>query len=160
VDYNINFGNGTTANKFVWNDTNVTYAKEGKYTMTITGRDSTSGCSGEGQVTIEVTSEANAQLPNVFTPNGDGKNDAFKPDMDAVCPENDEEGKTCWNGIESFKGTIFNRWGNQVYQWNEWDNAWRGENASPGTYYYVIEAVGDNGKNVEYKGQVTLLLED
>ncbi|MFB6258311.1 MAG: gliding motility-associated C-terminal domain-containing protein, partial [Flavobacteriales bacterium] len=157
VDYQLSFGNGAVANLFTWSDTTTVYPKEGKYTVTLSGIDSVTGCPGSTELLVEVQSEPKAKLPNVFTPNGDGKNDAFRPDLDGQCPDEKKSGKTCWNGIKNFKGTIFNRWGNKIYQWDNWDDAWRGGNSSAGTYYYVIEALGENGEQVEYKGQVTLI---
>jgi hypothetical protein len=157
TDFDINFGNGTSDSDSAWTDTAVTYTKKGKYTVTLTGVDSITGCSGSAQVVVDVVDEAQAQLPNVFTPNGDGNNDLFRPNLGIPCPDEEKSGKTCWNGIAEFQGTIFNRWGNKVYQWDNWNDAWDGKNASEGTYYYVIQATGENGEKVEYQGQITLL---
>ncbi len=69
------------------------------------------------------------ELPNVFTPNGDGKNDTFRP---LVCPR----------FVERVEFKVFNRWGRLVY---ESDNDifinWRGVSNSgtrlpAGVYYY------------------------
>lgn len=76
------------------------------------------------------------EIPNVFTPNEDGLNDFFQ--VKSV-------------SLKSFSGRIFNRWGQLVYEWNDWksqDAGWNGRNQgtgaeSPsGTYYYIIEARG------------------
>jgi gliding motility-associated-like protein len=75
-------------------------------------------------------------IPNVFTPNGDGKNDIFSI-----------------RGIEGFRSAevIFtNRWGNVVYQNDKFqrDNAWDGRDmrtgqmVSDGTYFYIIRLRG------------------
>lgn len=75
-------------------------------------------------------------VPNVFTPNGDGINDLFTIKV---------------KSLESFSGIIFNRWGHKVYEWNDPDDAgWDGKInggslASPGTYYYIIQGVGKDG---------------
>lgn len=70
-------------------------------------------------------------VPNVFTPNGDGINDVF-------CVQT--------LSVESFQGVILNRWGRKVYEWNDpeggWDGRMHGKYASPGTYYYIITAKG------------------
>lgn len=70
-------------------------------------------------------------VPNVFTPNGDGKNDAF-------CVQT--------FSVEAFEAVILNRWGRKVYQWNDpeggWDGRINGKYASPGTYYYIVTARG------------------
>lgn len=69
------------------------------------------------------------ELPNVFTPNGDGKNDIFRPFP--------------YRAIESVEMTIFNRWGGIVFQTTDPDILWdgtnreTGERVSDGTYYYT-----------------------
>ncbi|MFC4144157.1 DUF7507 domain-containing protein, partial [Pedobacter mendelii] len=63
-------------------------------------------------------------IPNVFTPNGDGKNDAF-----------------FIVGLESFDSVdieIYNRWGNQVYRMKGYKNDWTGYGLNEGTYFYKI----------------------
>lgn len=85
--------------------------------------------------TIRVDSSL-LEIPNVFTPNEDGLNDFFQ--VKAV-------------SLQSFHGQIFNRWGRLVYEWTDWkdpESGWNGKNlgsggdAPPGTYFYVIRAVG------------------
>lgn len=70
------------------------------------------------------------QLPNVFTPNGDGSNDVFKPILNRFV-----------NNIE-FK--VFNRWGNLVFASNEplinWDGkSTGGQDLADGTYFYTCK---------------------
>lgn len=70
-------------------------------------------------------------LPNVFSPGQDGWNDLFYP------VEN--------RSIERINLTIYNRWGEVVYQTNEPEIMWNGrqyqtgEIVPPGVYYYVCE---------------------
>lgn len=70
-------------------------------------------------------------VPNVFTPNGDGINDIFRVQMLSVT---------------SFHAIIINRWGRKVYEWSDpeggWDGKINGTEASPGTYYYIVTARG------------------
>ncbi|HNS30212.1 MAG: gliding motility-associated C-terminal domain-containing protein [Bacteroidales bacterium] len=93
-----------------------------------------------------------AAIPNVFTPNG--ANPTFK----FVLPEDNIM------SIKDFKITIFSRWGNRVYAytgdpktWEGWDGKIDGTkgDAAAGVYYFVIEAVGWDGKRYrkgQYKG--------
>ena len=73
------------------------------------------------------------ELPNVFTPNGDGYNDVFVPKR--ITPE-------LINRVEMH---IFNRWGRFVYNTEDifinWDGrvAGSGQPCSPGTYFYVCD---------------------
>ncbi|NCD72059.1 T9SS type B sorting domain-containing protein [Mucilaginibacter agri] len=82
-------------------------------------------------------------IPNVFTPNGDGKNDEFViPDLSNF-PENEI--------------VIVNRWGNAVYQKKGYHNDWTGEGLNEGTYFYVLKVKNVSGEWDSYQGYVTLL---
>ncbi|QJB33018.1 DUF11 domain-containing protein [Chitinophaga oryzae] len=90
---------------------------------------------------VKVTGE-DIFIPNVVTPNGDGKNDNF------YIP-----------GLSKFPGSamyIYNRWGNQVYQHKNYDNKWNGDGLSEGTYYYILELRTEQGVR-KYKGWVELM---
>jgi gliding motility-associated-like protein len=78
--------------------------------------------------------------PNIITPNGDGYNDFLK--IDAY-------------GAQSIQCSIFNRWGIQIYSWNDTDGGWDGKNfqgipVDEGVYFYVVEVV-EIGGNVSTK---------
>ena len=77
------------------------------------------------------------ELPNVFTPNGDGKNEKFEPFR---CPQ----------FVESVDFTVYNRWGRKVFETDkniliQWDGrtAADGETAgkalSSWVYYYLAK---------------------
>ena len=97
--------------------------------------------------TVLIIEDQTYLIPEVFTPNDDGKNDLFV--------------------IKGIKGTentltVYNRWGNKVYKMENYDNTWNGmpnvggtlgnQKLPQGTYYYILEFKGDQkkGKN-EYK---------
>ncbi|MCU4177400.1 Ig-like domain-containing protein, partial [Carboxylicivirga sp. N1Y90] len=93
-------------------------------------------------------SEETVEVPEVFTPNGDGINDYF------VIPNVDN--KEDYKKNELF---IFNRWGGQVFHMTNYDNTWNGKSTDSvmggdelpeGTYFYVFKL--DSGK--VYKGTV------
>jgi gliding motility-associated-like protein len=71
------------------------------------------------------------ELPNVFTPNGDGINDVFKP--------------APYKFVDHINLKIYNRWGTLVYETTDPDINWDGRLAnsdkkvSPGVYYYVCD---------------------
>lgn len=80
-------------------------------------------------------------IPNVFTPNADGKNDMFEI-----------------IGLDSYTGAdllIFNRWGNEVYHSSSYHNEWNGDGLNDGTYYYVLKLV-KRGKESTYTGWVLI----
>lgn len=86
-------------------------------------------------------------VPNVFTPNGDGINDVFKVKAAS---------------LQSFHAVILNRWGRKVHEWNDpeggWDGRINGKYASPGTYYYIITARGRETNAPRYIKKGALLL--
>lgn len=75
--------------------------------------------------------EIECLLLNIFTPNGDGIND--KLTFDCI-----------WG--KGWKLEIFNRWGNSIYETNDYDNTWTASNVSDGVYYYVLTQADENNK--------------
>lgn len=70
-------------------------------------------------------------LPNAFTPNGDGQNDVFTPFPG-------------WRFVERVEMQIFNRWGNLVFETQDPMINWRGLNKqgkalADGTYFYICK---------------------
>jgi gliding motility-associated-like protein/uncharacterized repeat protein (TIGR01451 family) len=97
------------------------------------------GCTDTVAVIVE---SADMVIPNIFTPNGDGKNDVFQI-----------------KGLESYPGSqllIFNRWGNEVYKSDDYLNNWDGSNLAEGTYYYILNRRELNGGITTFKGWVFL----
>ncbi|WP_316818893.1 gliding motility-associated C-terminal domain-containing protein, partial [Pedobacter nyackensis] len=75
-------------------------------------------------VSIQVTPPP-VEIPNTFTPNGDGKNDNF-----------------LIKGLESYDDVslfVYNRWGDEVYRSNNYKNEWNGNGLNDGTYFYVLK---------------------
>ncbi|OCX52526.1 hypothetical protein BEL04_13795 [Mucilaginibacter sp. PPCGB 2223] len=81
-------------------------------------------------------------IPNVFTPNNDGKNDSFIIPNLSFYADNEI--------------TIFNRWGNVVYRKQYYQNDWTAPGLNEGTYFYILK-VTTNSKSDIYKGYITLL---
>ena len=100
-----------------------------------------SGCQAWDTVYIIVNPcEQDMTIPNVFTPGGDahigdGKNDTYY--INGLCP------------IADFKITIYNRWGNIVYESSDYNFHWdgtddNGKDCSEGVYYYTLHAKRNN----------------
>lgn len=84
------------------------------------------------------------KIPNVITPNGDGKNDTFRIGGLGLYPENTM--------------VIFNRWGNEVFHSNgSYQDNWTGEGLNAGTYYYLLKVKDRSGNWQAFKGYITLL---
>ena len=85
-------------------------------------------------------------VPNAFTPNGDGINDLFKIITD---------------GNQSFIMTIFNRWGQVLFQTTDaqqgWDGTFAGKPEQMGVYVYQLSTIFTNGAKRVRKGNITLI---
>ncbi|MBI9056390.1 MAG: gliding motility-associated C-terminal domain-containing protein [Labilibaculum sp.] len=87
------------------------------------------------------------QVPNVFTPNGDGRNDVFRVKSQS---------------LKTFHAVLLNRWGRVVYEWKNPDEGWNGKIngkwATPGTYFYVITATGREELKKKYTKKGSFML--
>jgi gliding motility-associated-like protein len=92
-------------------------------------------------------------LPNAFSPNGDGKNDFYKP----YCV-----------GLSIYVFEIYNRWGELMYSDHPgskgWDGTFKGKPAEAGTYLYRLSAIGQlnspattDARVIERKGWIELV---
>lgn len=128
------------------------YTKDGKYFALLTAK-TEDGCSDTVSIMVKVTIPPSSldEIPNAFTPNGDGINDIFKLKQGGA--------------IETLTCHIYSRWGKKVAVWNSAEEAFEkgwdgrvsgGGEASPGVYYYVIKAVGFDGKVYNKKGSFHL----
>jgi gliding motility-associated-like protein len=142
-----NFGNGTAQTTTATSiSTNATYNNPGTYTVTIV---STKGsCIDSAYKVIRVDIPSKLEIPNVFTPNGDGSNDVFFL-------------KT--SNLTEITALIFDRWGNKVYDLTSSTGniAWDGKNLEgkecvAGIYFYIIKAKGKDEQSYERKGNVSL----
>jgi gliding motility-associated-like protein len=92
--------------------------------------------------TVRINEISTLYIPNAFTPNGDGINDVFK---------------VIGNEIEEFELSIFNRWGEKVFESKSKDNSWTGKDNQAGIYTYRVEIKFKNNKNEVKTGHVLLL---
>ena len=77
----------------------------------------------------------NLSAPNAFSPNGDGNNDVWLPLI------------TCY---EEYTLSVFNRWGELVFNSNDPNEGWDGKNSEsthkPGVYLFIIQATDEEGE--------------
>ncbi|MCE9539980.1 MAG: gliding motility-associated C-terminal domain-containing protein, partial [Bacteroidetes bacterium] len=121
------------------------YTSAGTYCIDLIVQN-TAGCADSTNECITVTNDASISIPNVFTPNGDGKNDLFYITEIA---------------IKELECTIYDRWGQKVKEWNTTDGNWdgrtkNGKMANNGVYYYVVKATANDGKIMNEKGFLQL----
>lgn len=98
-------------------------------------------------ITVSV-SESKLDMPNAFSPNGDGINDVYKA-------------KSGYQSIVEFHAYIFNRWGQKLYEWTDpaggWDGKYNGKDVKQGVYYVLVKAKGADGRKYNIKKDVNLL---
>ena len=97
-------------------------------------------------ISCEDTLKNSLTIPNAFTPNGDGVNDYFK---------------IKGSNIRSLTGKIFNRWGEELFKFNDanskWDGKYKGKTVSDGVYFYIITATFNNGEVQEKHGAIEVV---
>lgn len=102
----------------------------------------------EVQPMTVIISTSNLEMPNAFSPNGDGINDIYKA-------------KEGYKSIVEFKATIFNRWGQKLYEWNDpaggWDGKFNGKDVAQGAYFVLVKAKGADGRIYNIRRDVNIL---
>lgn len=106
----------------------------------------TNGCAFSDSVVVNDDCPLTIFASNVFTPNADGINDGF-----CITHSN----------IASIHLSVFNRWGALVYHSTSLDDCWDGfiqeQPAAQGAYFYIIEAIGNDGQAQTFRGGFSLL---
>lgn len=157
IPLQVNFvNNSISADNYYWNfgnnitsiDTNPStiYELPGEYTVTLIAENNY-GCRDTAIYEfIKVDDYLMILIPNVFTPNDDKLNDVFEIKgvrvKDIVC-------------------RIYNRWGEEIYQWQGlegyWDGTYKNEKVSDGVYFYLLDVEWMNGKKEIKSGHITLI---
>ncbi len=139
-------------------DINVTrYEENTTYTFTAAGKNQiTLNVVLDGEIietkSINITiSDSHLEMPNAFSPNGDGINDYF-------------QAKTNSKSIIEFHAYIFNRHGQKLYDWTDWQNersGWDGTHhghpVKDGVYFVYVKALGADGTEYNIRRDVNLL---
>jgi gliding motility-associated-like protein len=138
---------GTQPFTYSWSNgattSSITGIGAGQYILTVTDNN---GCMKKDTIVIsDIQTEACLFIPNAFTPNGDGDHDVWVISN--------------MNLYNSVKVSVYNRWGNKVYENADYQNDWSGtstdgKNLPGGVYYYIIDF--SNGSKVE-EGSVTII---
>ncbi|MFN8304829.1 MAG: gliding motility-associated C-terminal domain-containing protein [Saprospiraceae bacterium] len=117
--------------------------ESGVYTASFTD---TSGCTVRD--TIGVQFRPKVYVPNAFSPNDDGTNDAFLPSLSAI-------------DLAGYRMQIFDRWGDALFSSEDpghgWDGTSRSRECVPAVYIYLIEAITATCGKTVWKGDVLLV---
>ncbi len=134
LNYTWRFGDDTISNEI--DPHSHTYYIPGIYTMSL-AIESDRGCIDSMSIGNIVVDPSSLNIPNVFTPNGDGSNEFFLVES---------------TSLKHLEVQIFSKGGKRVYffsgagdtlkEWQGWDGKIGASNASPGIYFYIIKARG------------------
>jgi len=121
-------------------------------TISVTGVDQY-GCIDSDQINVRVDRNVGIYTPNIFSPNGDGTNDYFRP--------------TTNKSVSVLKDmVIYDRWGNLVYSasqitdmdsWNGWNGKMNGTDVGSGVFVYLARFIALDGVEEVVTGDVTIL---
>ncbi len=112
------------------------------------------GCTATAQTLVVVDKERRVYIPNAFSPNGDGQNDALTVFSDMLSVAQ----------VNTFQ--IFSRWGEKLFENNDfqpnqasegWDGLFGNKMMMSGVYVFFAEVEFLDGHREIYKGDVTLL---
>ena len=125
---------------YLWQDNStqptLTVTQPGQYTVAVETRCETI----TSDITITECKTCHVNIPNIFSPNGDGFNDELRTFFD--CP------------VQSFSLMVFDRWGNLLFTTNDPNTGWNGknpnqENLTTGTYVWMVEATLEADKRLQ-----------
>jgi len=109
-----------------------------------------SGCPDTAFALIDISPEVTLHFPNAFSPNNDAKNDVFK-------------GVGILAGLREYSLTVWNRWGEKIFDTEDPEEGWNGMINNSGTlspngvYVYYAKYEGPRGRKAEFNGHITLL---
>ena len=122
----------------IGSDNKYIYFRSGDYTVTVTD---SNGCSVSATKYFEFI---DIKIPNVFTPNGSGTNDSWKP--------------TNTENYPNIKFVVYDRYGREVGTFGAgqfWDGKYNGTELPMGDYWYVLK-LKHNQDEREFVGHFTL----
>lgn len=100
--------------------------------------------------TICLSQNPEITAPSAFSPNGDGKNDLFKPEISA-------------SSISNYTFVVMNRWGEVLFKTNvlsspegAWNGEYNGNKVQQGTYIYYLKFNTAQGNTVEQSGNISV----
>jgi gliding motility-associated-like protein len=104
------------------------------------------GCNASATTTVSVIIDKTIYIPNAFSPNGDGENDAFF----AFAKD-----------LTFFSMKVFNRWGELIFATEDknvsWDGTYKGKILPPSVFVYYAQFEFPDGQKINKKGTVTLI---
>jgi gliding motility-associated-like protein len=136
-------------NRYLWSTggvgSSITISQPGTYWL-----DATDGNNCKGRDTVVVSAKECMQgfyIPTAFTPNGDYKNDVFKPLL--------------FGRVKKYQFTVFNRWGGVIFQTTDLQKGWDGKGTAvhlpSGVFVWICTYQLEGGERKSEKGTVMLI---
>ncbi|MFA4852681.1 MAG: PKD domain-containing protein, partial [Bacteroidales bacterium] len=145
-----NFGEISSSNN-TSNDQNPqhSYENAGIFTVTLVV-ENLYGCVDSTSNEIWIKQDFAIFFPNAFTPDGDSKNDGFRPEGAGV-------------DINNYQLYIYDRWGGMIFKTHDFYEYWNGKvmrsdkMAEVAVYSWIVFVKDTYGKSYTFKGRVTLI---
>jgi len=142
ISWDWHFGDGATSFQ---QHTAHTYQDTADYPVTLYVA-TQHGCLDTAVYVVKVKPTYTFYIPSTFTPNSDGHNEFFS-------------GRG--TGIATYQMLIFNRWGEMLFETNDydfqWDGSFRGQQVQLGVYVYKFVVTDWEGNIYYYEGHVNLM---
>lgn len=130
-------------------DTQYNFVESGTYSVTLYVSYGSDTPEPAGTITVSISTSM-LEMPNAFSPNGDGINDIYRA-------------KSNHKSIVDFHAYIFNRHGAKLYEWTDidggWDGTYKGKPVNDGVYFVLVKAKGADGRNYNIKRDINILRE-
>jgi gliding motility-associated-like protein len=125
------------------NGSSIIPKQDGLYRLVVTGPN---GCA-DTSLAYRPVFKTNLFVPNMFSPNGDGKNDVFK---------------VFGNNLAYAHIQVYNQWGQKLFESNDglntgWDGKVNGKTQPVGVYMYILQAGENNGNVIKQKGSIAIV---
>jgi PKD repeat protein len=145
--YKWEFGDGKDSISDLANPAPHIYYKPGEYSVKLTIT-SVLGCTDSMRFDKIVVDPSELNIPNVFTPDGDGLNDNFMVESKSLRLISMEVFSRSGVKVYGFYGE-----GEMLREWTGWNGNVNNSSikATPGVYFYIIRAFGWD--NVDYNGK-------
>ncbi len=128
-------------------DFDYTFRDQGTVYVRFVANNDAGTCEFIGETYEVFIGESSLLCPNAFSPGAsEGVND---------------EWKVSYKSIVKYECHIFNRWGVKLFSATDpsigWDGKYKGKYVPSGAYYYVIKAVGSDGRKYDLSGDINIL---
>lgn len=133
--------------RYAQTELSYTFREQGTTYVRFFAADASGKCEYYGPSYEVSIGESSLLCPNAFSPQSS--------------PGVNDEWKVSYKSLVSFECHIFNRWGTEIFSFNDpsvgWDGKYKGKYVPAGVYYYVIKARGADGRDYKLSGDINII---